>query len=169
MKDPVEVDEKYVGGSEKNKHADKKHTVKKSIVAGIKDRSTNKVSAQVVPEVTTAILTEFIEQYKTEEVKTYTDENPVYHRLYNHETVNYSSGEYVRDQAHTNDMASFWAMLERRYDGIYRHISHDHLHIYVNEFSGRRNIRDNDTIDMMGQMTTGMVGQRLRYDDLFNV
>ena len=47
----------------------------------IKNRNTNKVSAQVVPEVTTARLAQFIEQHKTAEAKTYTDENSVYDRL----------------------------------------------------------------------------------------
>ena len=66
-------------------------------------------------------------------------------------------------------MESFWAMLEMEYDGICHRISHDHLHRYVNEFAGKHNIRNQDKIDMMDQMVTGMVGKRLRYDDLFNV
>ena len=41
-----------------------------------------------------------------------------------------------------------------------------HLQRYVNEFVGRHNLREFDTIDQMGRIVTGMVGKRLRYKDL---
>ena len=47
-------------------------------------------------------------------------------------------------------MESFWSMVRRGYDGVYHHISEDHLHRYINEFVGRHNVRSMDTIDMMG-------------------
>ena len=64
---------------------------------------------------------------------------------------------------HVNGMESFWALLKRGYYGIFHHISVKHLHRYVNEFAGRLNIRDMDTIDMMGMIVLGMVGKRLTY------
>ena len=44
-----------------------------------------------------------------------------------HEVVKHSVSEYVRGQAHTNGMESFWATLKRGYDGVYHHMSVKHL------------------------------------------
>ena len=74
--------------------------------------------------------------------------------------------EYVNGQAHTNGIESFWAMLKRGYVGTYHRMSPKHLHRYVDEFSGRHNIRTADTIDQMAAMVRGMDGKRLKYKDL---
>ena len=68
---------------------------------------------------------------------------------YDHEAVNHSAGEYVRGMAHTNGIESFWSMLKRGYQGTYHKMSPKHLERYINEFSGRHNVREADTIDQM--------------------
>ena len=83
-----------------------------------------------------------------------------------HRTVKHSVGEYVKGQAHTNGIESFWALLKRGYYGTYHQMSAQHLERYVNEFCGRHNVRSADTADQMGRIVSGMVGKRLRYKDL---
>ena len=67
---------------------------------------------------------------------------------------------------HTNGIESLWSMFKRGYVGTYHRMSFKHLHRYVNEFAGRHNIRDLDTLEQMALVTVGMDQKRLRYQDL---
>lgn len=169
---PVEADETYVGGVEKNKHKSKKlnagrGTVGKTAVVGIKDRESNQVAAKVVPDTTAKTLQGFVEGHTEPSAQVYTDEGGGYVGMDRaHETVNHSAREFVRDMAHTNGIESHWATLKRAHKGVFHKFSVKHLQRYVDEFSGRHNARNSDTIDQMQAVVAGMVGKRLRYDDL---
>ena len=87
---------------------------------------------------------------------------------YKHEVVHHSLGEYVRGQAHTNGVESFWALLKRGYYGTFHKLSVKHLQAYIDEFSHRTNVRQLDTIDQINATIAGLVGKRLKYKELIS-
>ena len=171
---PVEVDESYVGGKRRNMPKAKREQLEgrgiagKAIVAGVKDRGTNRIKASVIESTDKATLQGFIRDNVKDGAKVYTDDHGSYHEMqgFDHEIVKHSVGEYVRNQAHTQGVESFWSMLKRAHKGVFHKMSHKHLDRYVTEFAGRHNQRPLDTIDQMKAMVSGMDHKRLRYKDL---
>ena len=170
---PIEVDETYIGGKRKNMSKSKRAKLKgrgtagKAAVAGVKDRATNRVTAWSVPATDAKTLQGFVAHHAAPGAKVYTDEASAYRGMpFDHESVNHSVGEYVRDMVSTQGIDSFWSMLKRGYQGTFHHFSEKHTDRYVTEFAGRHNDRNADTLDQMSAIVRGMDGKRLKFADL---
>ena len=171
---PVEFDESYFGGKRKNmSNARRKElentgrgAVGKTAVVGVKDRASNRVSAQVVESTDGMTLRRFVADHTAPGATVYTDDAAAYDRLPNHESVRHSTGEYVRGMVHTNGIESFWSMLKRAQKGTFHKMSPKHLQRYVDEFAGKHNVRESDTIEQMRYLVSGLVGSLLSYREL---
>ncbi len=172
---PVEADETYVGGLERNKHQHKRMKAAggpsgKAIVAGVRERTTGRVAAGVVADTKAATLTAVVTDHTERESVVFTDEAPGYLPLnragYKHHAVTHSTGRWVDGMAHTNGLESFWALLKRGYQGTYHHISPEHLHRYIAEFQHRHNERPKNTIQQMADAFSMMEDKLLTYDRL---
>jgi len=171
LEGPVEANETYIGGLEKHEHNKLKAgrgTVGKAPVLGIKDRKIGEIRTEAATDTTAATVQQFVQDNTAGGMTLYTDTSAVYNGsdVAIHESVNHSVGEWVKDQAHTNGLESFWALFKRAYHGTYHHLSRKHLNRYVQQFAGKHNVREMDTLAQMQHIAASMVGKRLQYKDL---
>lgn len=167
----VEFDETYVGGKEKNKHANKRHSMGggagKEIVMSLVERG-GRVRSHHVPTVTADTLWPVLKEQINEASNVYSDDggSRVGRRFPKHQAVNHSIKEYVRGDVHTNTIEGYFSIMKRGITGVYHHVSPQHLKRYLAEFDFRYNFRSGlgvEDQDRALKALAGMPGKRLTY------
>ena len=174
----VEIDETYVGGIEANKHEGKKlkagrGPVGKTAVLGMKERGKGgRTKAMKINATDAGTITDIIVQNVAVGSTLHTDEHLSYAGIgglfFNHNTINHSAGEYVRDGVTTNSIESVFAVLKRGLIGVYHHASPKHLTRYVDEFAFRLNEGNvaRHTLERLDSFVSRVAGKRLTYKAL---
>jgi transposase-like protein len=172
----VEVDETYVGGKEKNRHASKRKNAGrggagKEAVLSLVERG-GKVRSHHVPDVKASTLRPILNAQIEADTMLMTDEAVVYRSIgtdfRHHLTVEHGIGEYVRGGVHTNTIEGYFSIFKRGITGTYHHVSQRHLKRYLAEFDFRYNERTalgTDDGARTAKALSGIVGKRLMYRD----
>lgn len=175
----VEADETYVGGKNKNRHANKKkgggtggrpHPDDKTAVVGLLQRG-GKVKTFVVPstgsDIIHPIMVDNVAPGSTVITDSYRSYLGIDNHRYNHVAVKADPESYKTEgENHTNGIENFWSTFKRGYIGIYHYMSPKHLHRYTNEFGYRFNNKEESGVTKFFDVVKNSGGVRLSYERL---
>lgn len=171
----IEVDETYIGGKSKNRHASKRRPgtqggAGKEIVLGMLERRGELRTVHMENLRALNVQGEIIRNVAPG-ASLMTDEHGSFVGLegrYNHHRVNHSVGEYVRNSViHTNSIESVWALFKRQIVGTHHWLSPKHLARYVDEMTWRFNLRKLEEGNRVNALLAQTVG-RLTYKALIS-
>lgn len=168
LRGEVEADETYIGGRRKGGKRGR-GSENKTPVFALAERG-GELRAWPIMTVTSKNLKEIIRLNVDRAAHMMTDGFFSYKGLdkefASHETVDHGKGEYVRGRAHVNLAENWFSLLKRGINGIFHHVSPQHLRRYVNEFRFRFNARKMTDIERTIATLIAAEGKRLKYHEL---
>jgi len=151
----IEVDETYIGGDLMNKtkkyrlERDKEGIIPsgmehKQPVVGMLQRGgliIGKVLDKAHGKTIKPVLRRFIDTASTVITDGFGGYYGIHKNFKDHQIINHTQDEYVREEFHLNTLEGFWSLLKRGIQGQYHSISKRYLQSYVNEFCFRYSYR----------------------------
>jgi transposase-like protein len=171
----VMSDETFVGGKNKNRHADKKF--KNAQGRSFKDKTPvlglmqtdGDVRCFVIGETSKEDMHPLIRQHVKVGSVFVSDEWRAYIGIedaFQHEVVRHNKKQYLSDAGFTtNALEGFWSHLKRTIFGIYHNVTRKHLQRYVDEISFRYNTRLLKQGERF-ELTMSRINTRLTYKQL---
>jgi len=170
----VEADTTYIGGKEKNKHVGKRNAKNiggqgKQIVHALVERG-GRVRSDHIANISGKTLRPVVMTQVDRKSSLMTDTAGGYMKLgkefARHEMVDHGALEYVRGDAHSNTVESYFSILKRGVIGTYHQVSEAHLKRYLAEFDFRHNERSAlgvSDAERADKALKGISGKRLTY------
>jgi transposase-like protein len=166
MDGTVEVDETYIGASQRGHSKPGYGDCKKQIVIGIRQRGgdlrffhAQDVKAGTLAQYIKETVSEDVDVIVTDEFNTYPTALRGTAFADKHKTIKHKAKIYVEGEVHTNTVESAFSLLKRGIIGTWHRVSAKHLAAYLDEMTFRFNRRKSHTLflDTLRHMITAPV------------
>lgn len=172
----VEVDETWHGPKIRAKNTPRAKAVARKVpIIALVSRETGEARSQVAERVTSETLHSFVREHLTTDAILMTDGNFGYRQVgpeqAEHHRVNHQQGEYARTTANgrragINLAEGYFSRMKRSLNGVYHHVSPEHLPRYLAEFDYRFSTRKLSDTQRMVRLVEQSAGRRLKYRPL---